>query len=178
MTVWYVRFCALLGQRDGEKPCSSCYQSPDHPFLPGPTAAALSLFKHSNCPHFTVDLHWVLYCVLCWMDYARRFLCNISRKQANKEVCILKCIAAWQPGGQKDIFLFQYLWPEGRTHQDTVCNVVQQFTVCGLEEGKVMELLHLQDATKKVCTGDIWTQISSHTEAFVWVKEWLWKERV
>lgn len=41
-----------------------------------------------------------------------------------------------------------------------------------------MELLHLQDATKKVCTGDTWTQVSSHTPAFVCVTEGPWKERL
>lgn len=140
------------------------------PVPPGPTAGALSLFKHSKCPHFTVDLDWILYCVFCLMDYARRFLCNISRKQANKEVCILKCIAAWQPGGQKDIFLFHYLWPERRTHQDTVCNVVQQFTVCWWKERLWSHYIYRMQQ-REFARATLWTQISSHTEAFVWVKE-------
>lgn len=120
------------------------------------------LFKHW-CSLFISLWIYTRYCTLsvfCLTHYAHGFLCNI-RKQANSEVCILKCIAAWQPRRH-----FFYSSP----HQDIVCNVTIH---CMLMEEKVMELLHLQHATKKVCTGDIWTQFFSLIKASVWVKEWL-----
>lgn len=82
-----------------------------------------------------VDLYRILYCVFCLMADACIFLYNLSRKQADKEVCILQCAAARQPGGQKHIFCLSLMPCKAHKseHQKvstgTMCNVVTQFTV-------------------------------------------------
>lgn len=134
---------------DAEKPWSDCFHT-GYCLNTG----AVSLF---HCGSILDTVLWVCF---VWHIMHMDSCATLGSRQTAR-------FAFWsasQPGNQDDIFFYSSL------HQDIVCNVTIH---CMLMEEKVVELLHLQHATKKVCTGDIWTQFFSLIKASVWVKEWL-----
>lgn len=81
----------------------------------------------------------VCVCVCCLMGVQM----HVYSCSADKEVCILQCAAAWQPGGQKHIVCLSirpYALPRTqvkipkKTVQGALCNVVTQYTVWQREE--------------------------------------------